>query len=484
MTELQLFDIPGAMRQGYTFGTQQRLQREGEQKRNQLAALASQAYGADPQTQQGLVQQAYAIDPEGGATLDKQAQGWEDKRTQTMLNMARMLTSVPQAQRAGIYRQMVPTLKTFGLSQLPDDYTPETAGVIDQTAQSLVDAWQQGSAGTVQSTYIDAQGNRVAILRDGTTRVLGANAPNNQIIDTGNGFYGVNKGNLQAAPVMIGGQQQAPQAPSGYVNTPSGPVNIDPSLPPEIRAQIAANPDQFTQGGMTQGAPVVQDGAAPQPQQPGGGQQLFSAPKPAAERDAFAPLTSEEVAAMGYPAGTVAQRNLSTGQVTTSYTPPASSSNGRVSQTQMRQANAAKQKLIDLQSVRNQLDLVRQKFAPLRDSFSAGIGGNFIPSVEGKQFDASVDLLRQFIRKLTRTPGEGSMSDWEGKIASLANPSRGDYEQVTADKLDQLDQLVNQLEQGYGAILQDNAPGAEQQHAQAPGQQPAAPGGWSIQKVN
>jgi hypothetical protein len=67
-----------------------------------------------------------------------------------------------------------------------------------------------------------------------------------------------------------------------------------------------------------------------------------------------------------------------------------------------------------------------------------------------------VSLLQQFVRKLTRTPGEGSMSDWEGKLAMLANPSRNDYESVTQDKMDQLKALVNQITQGYTAILQDN----------------------------
>jgi hypothetical protein len=180
----------------------------------------------------------------------------------------------------------------------------------------------------------------------------------------------------------------------------------------------------------------------------------------------YAPLSAEEVAAMGLPAGTVAQRG-SDGQINIISKPDPQT---RLSATQLRQANAAKQKLIDLQSVKNQLALVRQKFAPLQGSLSAGgFGQGMIPTVTGKQFDGAVSLLSQFIRKMTRTPGEGSMSDWEGKLALLANPNRGDYEAVTADKLDQLDALVNQIEQGYSALLQDNtAPPAQSAPANQP----------------
>lgn len=145
---------------------------------------------------------------------------------------------------------------------------------------------------------------------------------------------------------------------------------------------------------------------------------------------------------------------------------------GKPTATQMRQANVAKTKLIDLRAIRQQLNTVREKFEPLKGSFSAGgiygVGGNLIPSEEGQRFDAAVDLMRQYVRKLTRTPGEGAMSDWEGRIANLANPSRGDRESVTIDKIDQLDELLTALEQGYSSILQDNGgnmenvPGAKQ----------------------
>lgn len=236
------------------------LAHEGAQRKRQsrLAQLASQAYGADPEAQRGYVQQAIGLDPQAGFQIGQSLGNDRDSLQARLAQEAEIFSEAPDDQKAAMYPQLAAHAKRLGFP-VPDAYDPRMLPMIQKIAMAGV-----GTSQTVQSTYIDAQGNRVAILRNGQTQVLGQNAPNNQIIDTGNGFYGVNKGNLQAAPVMIGGPQ-AQQPPSGYVNTPSGPVNIDPSLPPEIRAQIAANPDAFAQGGVTQGAPVVQDGSAPAP---------------------------------------------------------------------------------------------------------------------------------------------------------------------------------------------------------------------------
>jgi hypothetical protein len=206
------------------------------------------------------------------------------------------------------------------------------------------------------------------------------------------------------------------------------------------------------------------------------GQQLRSAPSPTEQMHATElaakqtrNLTPEEVAARGYRPGTIVQVD-GFGDEQVTQTPPAEAAGGRLSATALRQVNAAKAKLIDLQAVKNQLQLVQQKFQPLQNSLSAGpFGGGLIPSEDGKRYDAAVSLLQQFVRKLTRTPGEGSMSDWEGKLAMLANPSRNDYESVTQDKIDQLGSLVDQITQGYTALLQDNQGEAAGQRGPAPG---------------
>lgn len=142
------------------------------------------------------------------------------------------------------------------------------------------------------------------------------------------------------------------------------------------------------------------------------------------------------------------------------------SGGGKPSATQIKLANTAKQKLIDLQAMDEQIAKVDEAFKRIQGSFSAGMGGNYLPTEAGRRFDAAVAVLKTQVRKLTRTPGEGAMSDYESKLAELANPSRGEYEQVTADQLEQLRALVETTRQGYEALLQDaggssnNLPGA------------------------
>src|SRR5690606_436858 len=101
--------------------------------------------------------------------------------------------------------------------------------------------------------------------------------------DTGNGFFGVNKSSLSAAPVVVGGQpQQAPQPSiqAGLYQTPAGMVRIGEGLTPE--QQQAALMD-IQGGGAVDSVQLPARNVAPQ--QFGGGQQLRSAPKPQAPSD-------------------------------------------------------------------------------------------------------------------------------------------------------------------------------------------------------
>jgi hypothetical protein len=259
------------------------VQQQGELGRqrgqqNRLAALASQAYAAPVDQQRGLVQQAIATNPDAGFGLGKSLQDDKQQRLAGMSQKARMLVAYAKSgNRAGVdglYPQIAQEAQALGLGQnIPPTWDDSYLAGMEQLANI-----GGGTSGTgVQSTYVDAQGNRVAILRDGSTQVLGLNAPQNQIIDTGNGFYGVNKGNLQAAPVMVGAPQQqaAPQpwAQAGAkYQTPQGIVQIGADLTPE---QLEAVQADMASGGQSD-AYALPDRAV-SPQQFGG--QLRSAPK-------------------------------------------------------------------------------------------------------------------------------------------------------------------------------------------------------------
>lgn len=245
MAELRNYDIAGAAQQGYAFGNQIKQQREGEQRRNALADLAGQAYGAAPDQRQGLIQQAVATDPQAGMALDQGLASADDRRNQTMVNMARLLTSAPEQARDGIYQRMRPTLSQFGMQSLPERYD-QTVG---QAAQSIIQAYSGAGGGAgVQSTYVDGDGKRVAIMRDGSTRILGDNdAGATQQTITINGpdgrpaqfTFDRRTGNYVPAGQSMGAPQGASQPQVSRFTAPDGmQVDIGADVDPAMRDSI------------------------------------------------------------------------------------------------------------------------------------------------------------------------------------------------------------------------------------------------------
>jgi hypothetical protein len=177
MAELRLFDIPGAYNQGHATGTNQRLQREGEQRQSKLRELAGMAAQADPMSRQQYVSQAIGVDPQAGFQMSQGLSQDEDRRNKTMVSMAKMLSGAPPEARPGIYQRMVPAFQQLGMSEFPQAYTPETAPMIDQTAQALVQAYG-GADGrsNVQSRFVGQDGNVYTVMRDGSVVNTGIEA--------------------------------------------------------------------------------------------------------------------------------------------------------------------------------------------------------------------------------------------------------------------------------------------------------------------
>ncbi len=116
-------------------------------------------------------------------------------------------------------------------------------------------------------------------------------------------------------------------------------------------------------------------------------------------------------------------------------------------------AQKAQAKLTTLKVARTQLAKVKDAFSKIRNTASAGPGGQGkMPTPSGQSFDAAVDALRQTFRQLTRTPGEGAMSDWEGRLAMAALPNRNKFEKVTQQQIEQIEDLIATLESGYTEI--------------------------------
>lgn len=205
MAELYFPDLIGAMERGYKSG----------QERRRTRTLAQNYMGAT-QGDQNALAQVYGVDPEAG--MQAQTFGLQQRRAQRQeadddiirASKFYLQTKSPQAW-AYIHQKFSADPRFQGMPATID--TPENLEGSTQFAQALVNS--MGGAGEglrVQSRFVDDQGNMVALMNDSTTRVVGKANPNIQILEGEGGFYGVNKGTLNATPVQLGGPQ-APQGP-------------------------------------------------------------------------------------------------------------------------------------------------------------------------------------------------------------------------------------------------------------------------------
>jgi hypothetical protein len=183
-------------------------------------------------------------------------------------------------------------------------------------------------------------------------------------------------------------------------------------------------------------------------------------------------LSPQEIQMAGLPPGSSAQMDTRTGKIDVLSKPDAT---GGLSQKDL---VTAKQKLNTVKIARQQLQNIKDKFANIQDSFSAGPGGGRLPTPKGRAFDAAVGQMRSTLTALTRVPGVGAMSDYETKLDQQKFPDRKEFESVTADQIMGIEQLLDGIESGYTDLISGGSTPAPQQ--------PAAPatGGWSIQRVN
>lgn len=373
-------------------------------------ALA-QVYGVD--TNAGMQLQRYAT--QQAATQRKVAQ---EDAGQAALMFAK--TKRPEFYTA--WRQSMATLPNA--PQLPEMLEPGEIEAAAQSAQAFAQAYGGFKGMETPSAIRELemlQANPELARLDMQRRQASFGRP--QLIQTADGYaWATPEG---ASPLNYGGQ---PGPQSGQ------PFTIDPSLPPNVQAAIRNNEQAWA---------TAPDQAAVQLPPVATGPRVM----PAAKEKAPGALQEKLALARQMGATPEQLKQMVMGD---------SAGGGKQSATQIKLANTAKAKLVDLTAIDNQLAKVEQTFKPLQNSYSAGpLVGGLIPSEDGKRFDAAVSLLQGMVRKLTRTPGEGAMSDYETKLAQLANPSRSEYESVTADQIQQLRALIKTTREGYEALLQD-----------------------------
>lgn len=127
------------------------------------------------------------------------------------------------------------------LTGIPEQYSDDAYRWAQNLAQKL---GRSTSGMTVQSTYINQRGERVAIMRDGTERVLGMAenrqqlTPEGLVFDPRSGAVGSPAGGAPSAPTS--GAMPGEVADGSAVNPPSGTALIDARRREQARIEADA----------------------------------------------------------------------------------------------------------------------------------------------------------------------------------------------------------------------------------------------------
>lgn len=454
------------------------------QDRNALRGYAAGIISGDP----GAFDQAAAIDPQ--AAMQYQSAGDQQlKRLKGAIDFIDRAQTPEQKEAA--YRQVRPYLNRMS----PDGVEPpmtfaEAAPKMEEARARIAMLGAAGDA-NVHSAFRGQNGNMWVLGRDGQVRDTGAAFdPNNQLIDTGAGWVGVNKTNLQAAPVMTGGmqpQQPAPQGPMQFTGADGVPVQIDGDLPPNVQAAIRAAEGQ---GGAIPDGATLQ--AGPQYVQAGGSMpgQLTSAPKPsevmAQQNQALQmakfnaqqsrTLSPEETQAAGFRPGTIVQED---GYGNRKVVQAPTQDRQAMSEAQRKDMLARRAKVPQLQNAIRGMRRIEQALSALEGGMvNTGPVDAMVQryTPEGQELDAAVGGIQNSILALTRVPGIGSQSDLEARIAGLQYPSLDKPPEVNRRTLQNLQLFMRDLAKAYESAMQEDAGGAQPA--------PASPGGWSIKELD
>lgn len=129
-----------------------------------------------------------------------------------------------------------------------------------------------------------------------------------------------------------------------------------------------------------------------------------------------------------------------------------------------------------------------QRTKQLSDQLKTGtvgkgyLGGMIPGAVLGgvaDQYDKSEALLRQMLRRFTRTPGEGSFSDYETRLLGATIPTRSDSVEGRDEALSNLRNLILQTRKGYADLLRggQRSPVPDKQRTTPVTPKPSG-GGW------
>lgn len=210
------------------------VQQQGELGRqrgtqNRLAQLASQAFGAAPADQRGLVQQAIAADPSAGFALNTRLGDDRQARMGELSQKARLLVGYAKAgNRAGVdalYPQLAAEAQAIGLAQgIPTGWDDSYLPAMEQLAQL-----GGGVGNVVHSQRIGEDGYIYNTMRDGSLVNTGIKADRQMWLRDHPGMapHLVGKG---GEILPVGGQGPAPVPGSPQTPVPNGQQFVDDSV--------------------------------------------------------------------------------------------------------------------------------------------------------------------------------------------------------------------------------------------------------------
>jgi hypothetical protein len=375
----------------------------GLQDQGNINRLAGQAANSSGMERTSALNQMWGVNPEMAAKQETALGSSEDRRNKGMVQAARMLSGAPESMRPGLYQQMKPMLSQYGL-QLPEQYDNTVA----EAANALVQAYggTTGASG-VQSTYIDADGNRVAIMRDGSTSILGKNdlGANKQTVTMDiNGVptqvtfdrrtAGYEQATLGGSP-----QQVQPQQTGTRFTAPNGEViDVSQIQDPHVRQQIINDPQSW---GM------VPDGSSANLPP----RNVSSMPTPIIGRTAEAEAAAVEQAKLGVELGGITAR----GSLETDVEAERVDRLEREKLAREREQKAVERAV----NAADTLNLLQNAERLLGDATGSGVGAIydsanafFGRSTEGRQANAALKTLAgQLTSKMPRMEGPQSDRD-------------------------------------------------------------------------
>lgn len=416
------------------------VQQQGELGRqrgtqNRLAQLASQAFGAAPADQRGLVQQAIAADPSAGFALNTRLGDDRQARLGELSQKARLLVGYAKAgNRAGVdalYPQLAAEAQAIGLAQgIPTGWDDSYLPAMEQLAQL-----GGGVGNVVHSQRIGEDGYIYNTMRDGSLVNTGIKADRQMWLRDHPGMapHLVGKG---GEILPVGGQGPAPVPGSPQTPVPNGQQFVDDSVALANQLIAAGIPAEQVDAFLQSRLNPAQDAA-----------QGVNLARPSEAQTAAATEAAKQAVQLQFAPAQAA--------VETQAAIERKAAESQVTQQADRQKQQAERN--------NAFAQYQAAIQGLRRSLPNTTTGPIIGrlpalTAEAQTAEGAVAALAPVLKQLFRAAGEGTFTDRDQQLLLDMVPTRTDLPAAREAKLQNIDNIVRaKLGQGgiYGGAPSD-----------------------------